>query len=75
MESKAEETTESGNAQCILTIFMKFGHLYNTVRKYQDLCYKLVLIFLIWRAFIGVRKKRKAKETTDNAQCILLSFS
>ena len=33
-ESKAEETTESGNAQCILTIFMKFEHLYcYTVKK------------------------------------------
>ncbi len=33
--SKAEETTtESGNAQCILTIFMKFEHLYITVEKY-----------------------------------------
>ena len=31
--SKAEETTESGNAQFILTIFMKFEHLYNTVKK------------------------------------------
>ena len=32
-ETKAEETTtESGNAQCILTIFMKFEHLYNTPR-------------------------------------------
>ena len=33
-ESKAKETTESGNAQFILTIFMKFEHLYNTVIKY-----------------------------------------
>ena len=31
-ETKAEETTtESGNAQCILTIFMKFEHLYNSL--------------------------------------------
>ena len=36
-----------------------------------DLCYKLFLIPLIWRALIGSRKESKAKETTEsgNVQC------
>ena len=35
-ESKAEVTTENGNAQCILTIFMKFEHLLTVLIKSME---------------------------------------
>ena len=71
-----EETTESGNAQCILTIFMKFEHLLTVLKIYpwhQKIWNKLCGFVSEVRA--SYRKLVQAKRSCTHEQCVKLNRS